>query len=76
MSITLGSKNVDITKYAIRREWVADNDYTVTWEDPRDIYCVMVRFASPAPKTDEVVLQYWSRSLPNFHTQEGKLELS
>jgi len=71
MGIILSSKNVDIAKYAIRKEWVADNEYTVIWEDPRDIYRAVVRFASLAPKTDEVVLQYWSRSWPRVHISKG-----
>lgn len=67
MNVVSNQECVDVAQYAFSKKRTADNEYTVIWEDPRDIHRVVVRFASAVPKADEVTLLYWRRYWPKTH---------
>ena len=63
---------VDVAPFAARREWITPTDYEVWWEDPRDLFQVVVEFApgtAPDPRT--VRLEYWQHSWPKVHVPKG-----
>ncbi|MFH1717925.1 MAG: hypothetical protein ABIF19_11275 [Planctomycetota bacterium] len=46
------------------KKWEADGrDYGVLWEDSRDIFKVVVRFADP-PATGRIAVEYWQSTWP------------
>src|SRR4030042_5814503 len=56
---------VDVVPFGEVKSWGADGkDYGVFWEDARDIFRVVVRFADSATgaKPDGVRLEYWQSS--------------
>jgi hypothetical protein len=63
---------VDVVPFAVRREWVTPTDYEVWWEDPRDLFQVIVEFArGTVPDPREVKLEYWQHSWPRIRIPKG-----
>jgi len=50
---------LDVVPFGEIRSWASGSDVGVLWEDPRDIFTVVVRFASTPPDPSTVKLQYW-----------------
>ncbi|MCS7222208.1 MAG: hypothetical protein RML36_13565 [Anaerolineae bacterium] len=72
MSILLPPNAVDVVPFAARREWITPTDYEVWWEDPRDLFQIVIEFASgmtPDPK--DVRLEYWQHSWPRVRVPKG-----
>ncbi|MCX5638034.1 MAG: hypothetical protein NTX52_10145, partial [Planctomycetota bacterium] len=66
-AITEGD-SVNVTPFGEITKWDADGkDYGVIWEDSRDIFQVVVRFAdvNAVPKPEDIRLQYWQSTWPN-----------
>ena len=57
---------VDVAPFGEIRSWENGRDIGVLWEDSRDIFKVVVRFAdaSQAPDPSKVKLQYWRKNWP------------
>lgn len=68
----LGSP-VNVARYGKR--WVKTWELGLMWDDPRDIYAVVLCFESPPETTTKegVKLQYWQKSWPNFGTGKGSV---
>ncbi len=63
---------VDVVPFAARREWITSTDYEVWWEDPRDLFQVVVEFAAgTAPDPRTVRLEYWQHSWPKVRVPKG-----
>lgn len=63
---------VDVVPFAARREWITPTDYEVWWEDPRDLFQVVVEFApGTAPAPQAVRLEYWQHSWPKVRVPKG-----
>ncbi len=53
------SNAVDVVPFAVRRGWVSPTDYEVWWEDPRDLFQIVVEFASGrTPDPEKVKLTH------------------
>ncbi|MGQ9455113.1 MAG: hypothetical protein ACUVRS_09360 [Armatimonadota bacterium] len=50
---------MDVVPFGEVRTWNAGKDIGVLWEDPRDIFKVVVRFDAMPPDPGAVKLQYW-----------------
>jgi len=63
---------VDVAPFAARQAWTTPHDYEVWWEDPRDIYRVIVQFApGVATGLQQVSLEYWQQSWPKIRVPKG-----
>jgi len=63
---------VDVVPFAARQMWVTPQDYEVWWEDPRDIYQVVVQFAvEPVSVPQPFYLDYWCNSWPQVRVAKG-----
>jgi len=62
-----GGETADVAPFGEITRWNADHtDYGVMWEDPRDIFRVVVVFADPAGSAspDALRVEYWQSSWP------------
>jgi hypothetical protein len=65
---------VDVVPFAARQGWTTPRDYEIWWEDPRDIYQVVVQFApGTAPHPGAVSIEYWQHSWPKVRVAKGDL---
>jgi hypothetical protein len=58
---------VDVVPFGELKQWdTGGKDYGVFWEDSRDIFKVVVRFADagPAVKPDRIAIEYWQSTWP------------
>jgi len=62
---------VNVAKYG--RLWRSSREISVVWDDPRDVYWVVLRFKSPptALKVEDLELQYWQCNWPKFRGVVG-----
>ena len=61
-------ETADVVPFGELKKWDAENkDYGVFWEDSRDIFSIVVRFAdvTSVPKPEDVRLEYWQSTWPN-----------
>jgi hypothetical protein len=66
---------VDIARYGEqwrKRRWFGTKELGVTWEDPRDVHAVMLRFASPPRDFRDIRVQYWRRNWPQYRLPRGE----
>jgi len=63
---------VDVVPSAARQFWSTAQDYEVWWEDPRDIYQVIVQF-DPASAPAQPELAYWQNAWPRVRVPKGAL---
>ena len=57
---------VNVVPFGERRSWDSQKkDYGVIWEDARDIFRVVVRFAKSVPDLRAIRLEYWQSSWPH-----------
>ena len=60
---------INVVPFGEPKKWDADGkDYGVIWEDSRDIFRVVVRFADSkaVPEPETVRLEYWQSSWPRY----------
>lgn len=63
---------VDVIPFAARREWMTPTDYEVWWEDPRDLFQIIVEFVpGTTPDPENVRLEYWQHSWPRVRVPKG-----
>ena len=57
---------VNVAKYG--RIWLGLNEIGVLWDDPRDIYAIVIRFKNPPENFGEknIKIQYWQHNWPKF----------
>jgi len=62
---------VNIAKYG--ESWKEPKEIGVMWDDPRDVYVVILRFkSSPKEITEkDIKLQYWQNNWPKFRGSIG-----
>ena len=66
------SDYVDVAKYGLMTSW-EENDFGVRWEEPRDIYKVVIAYPdeSSMPDVAEQQLQYWQNHWPHQRVPKG-----
>jgi len=57
---------VDVAPFGQTKVWDADHDIGILWEDPRDVFSVVVRYADGGsiPGPESVRVQYWVSQWP------------
>ena len=84
MATVRAENRVDVAPFAARQAWTTPHDYEVWWEDPRDVYRVVVRVAPgvvPGPQEvgagearrvrRDTRLEYWQQSWPKVRVPKG-----
>ncbi|MBM3238343.1 hypothetical protein FJZ31_18785 [Candidatus Poribacteria bacterium] len=66
------SDYVDVAKYGLMTSWT-ETDFGVRWEEPRDIYKVVIAYSdeSSMPDVAEQQLQYWQNHWPHQRVPKG-----
>ena len=64
------AENVDVAPFAARVVRGAE-EYSLWWEDPRDVVAIAVSFRQPVPLEELPQLQYWGRNWPAVHIPDG-----
>ncbi len=66
----VSSQSVDVIPFAARAFWADPQNYEVWWEDPRDLYRVVVDAGkgTPAPR-----LEYWRHAWPEVRVPKGAI---
>lgn len=62
----------DVAPFAVKNTWTSPQEYEIWWEDPRDIFQVVVSFAPGSlPSPNSLRLDYWRSSWPGVRVPKG-----
>ena len=66
-------ETVDVVPFGELKKWNAEGkDYGVFWEDSRDIFKVVIKFADPNTLPENVRLEYWQSTWPRHRIPRDK----
>ena len=66
-------ETVDVVPFGELKKWNAEGkDYGVFWEDSRDIFKVVIKFADPNTLPENVRLEYWQSTWPRQRIPRDK----